>query len=307
VKVFAVVVNWNGGEHNRRCLESLLAEGLEAGRIVFVDNGSTDGSREAVEARFPGVVLLANRANEGFGHGANRGIEAALAAGADAVLLVNNDVTFAQGTVAALSARLVARPELGVVGPRVLYASQPDRVWAAGGTLTHRQNLSTLRGHGAPDGPEFRRRIDVDYVAGCAMLVRREVFAAIGLFDGAYFAYHEDLDFCITAKRAGFAVECDGESSAWHDAHASTGGGYSPRRKYMMAVNTLWFLRRHGSARGWFGFVVFDVLPLPALLVVGCCNGRWRGALAKALGTWHGLLGRRVEGAAIESGAHRLW
>ena len=307
MKVYAVVVNWNGGEHNRRCLESLLDQGLAQNRLVFVDNGSTDGSREEVGARFPGVVLLANRNNEGFGHGANRGVEAALAAGAEAVLLVNNDVTFPPGTVAALLARLVARPGLGVVGPRVLYASQPGRVWAAGGTLTYRQNLSTLRGHGEPDGPLYRQRVDVDYVAGCAMLVRAEVFAAIGLFDGAYFAYHEDLDFCISAKRAGFAVECDGESSAWHDAHASTGGGYSPRRKYMMAVNTLWFLRRHGSARGWFGFVAFDVLPLPALVVLGVVNGRWRGALAKALGTWHGLLGRRVEGHAIESGSHRLW
>lgn len=307
MKAFAVVVNWNGGDHNLRCLESLLAQDLRDSRIVFVDNGSTDGSLARVRNAHPGVVVVANARNEGFGHGANRGIERALALGADAVLLVNNDLSLPPGTLAALLERFAARPELGIVGPRILHARRPDVVWAAGGWLVHRQNLSTLRGHGQPDGEEFQRRVDVDYVAGAAMLVRREVFERVGLLDGAYFAYHEDLDFCISAKEAGFAVECDGTQSALHDAHASTGGGYSPRRKYMMAVNSVWFLRRHGTWRAWSRFALFDVLTLPPLVAAGLATGRWRGALAKALGTWHGLCGRRVDPAMVEPGATRLW
>lgn len=307
MNAFAVVVNWNGGDHNLRCIASLLEQPLPAERIVFVDNGSTDGSLEAVRARHPGLVCVANARNEGFGAGANRGIEVALERGADAVLLVNNDLVLPPGTLSRLLARFAARPELGIVGPRILLASRPDTVWAAGGLLSHRQNLSTLRGHGRPDGEEFRRRVDVDYVAGAAMLVRRAVFERIGLLDGAYFAYHEDLDFCISAKEAGFAVECDGHEVAYHDAHASTGGGYSPRRKYMMAVNSVWFLRRHGTWREWARFALFDVATLPPLVAIGLATGRWRGALAKALGTWHGLLGRRVDPASIEPGASRLW
>jgi len=302
-----VVVNWNGGDHNRACIASLLAQGLQPSQILFVDNASSDGSRERVAAEHPGVPILANTSNTGFGHGSNLGIERALGEGAHAVFLVNNDVVLPPGTLEGLSARFAVRAELGIVGPRILYARDPARVWAAGGTLTFRQNLSTLRGHGAPDGPRFRERVDVDYVAGCAMLVRRAVFERIGLLDGRYFAYHEDLDFCITARAAGFAVECDGTLAALHDAHASTGGGYSPRRKYMMGVNSVWFLRRHGTPLRWARFVAFDVLPLPLLVVGGLVSGRWRGALAKALGTWHGALGRRVDAAAIEAGASRLW
>ena len=72
-KAIAVVVNWNGGEQNLECLESLVRQGLSSAEIVFVDNGSTDGSREAVERRFPGLVLVRNRENLWFGEGANQG------------------------------------------------------------------------------------------------------------------------------------------------------------------------------------------------------------------------------------------
>jgi hypothetical protein len=68
----------------------------------------------------------------------------------------------------------------------------------------------------------------------------------------------------------------------------------------MMAVNTIWFLRRHGSARAWLSFLVFDVLTLPPLLLLGLFDGRLPGALAKARGTWDGLRGRRVTTARLE-------
>lgn len=305
--VFAVVVNWNGGEQNLTCVANLLAEGLKPEQVLFVDNASTDGSRERVQAAFDGLVLIAESTNTGFGEGANRGIQRALDQAARAVILVNNDIVFEDGVLAELIRELDRDPQLGIVGPRVLLAREPGTVWAAGGTLNHRQNLSTLIGHHAPDSPEFRVRRKVDYVAGCAMAVRREVFEKIGLLDAAYFAYHEDLDFCISAKRAGFGVVCLGEFAALHDAHHSTGGGYNPRRKYMMGVNTVWFLRKHGGPVAWARFAVFDVLSLAPLLVFESFRGRASGVLAKALGTWDGLRGRRVEASVLEPGATRLW
>ena len=88
----AVVVNWNGGvEDNRRCLASLEAQGLRRSRIVLVDNASEDGSREAIDAEFPGLVRIDNDANLGFGEAANQGARRALDEGAEAVVFVNND------------------------------------------------------------------------------------------------------------------------------------------------------------------------------------------------------------------------
>ncbi len=306
--VWAVVINWNGGaEDNLACIASLLAAGFEEARIVFVDNASSDGSREAAQARHPRLARIENDTNEGFGGGANRGAQLALEAGASAVLFVNNDVTLAPDCLELLLAAQGAGPELGVLGPRVLDARDPSRLWCAGGMLTWRQNLSTLLGHGQPDGPAWRALRRVDYVAGCAMLVSAEVFAAIGFFEADWFAYGEDVDFCWRAGRAGFGVATVGEASCVHAPSSATGGGYNPRRKYMQGVNSVWFLRKWGGTREWARFFAYDVLTLPPLLLAGAFRGRARAVLAKAWGIASGLAGGRVSAARLEPGGTWLW
>jgi GT2 family glycosyltransferase len=181
----------------------------------------------------------------------------------------------------------------------VLYKERPDVVWAAGGRLTFRQNLSTLIGHRERDAPRFRETRPVDYVIGAVMLVKREVFDAIGLLDGSFFAYHEDLDFCVRASYEGFGVACVGEAAAHHAAGHSTGGGYSTRRKYMIGVNTVWFLRRHGTPSRWARFLLFDVLSLPFVFLVGLFRGRGRAVLAKGRGILDGVRGIRVTEASV--------
>jgi GT2 family glycosyltransferase len=306
VRTIAVVVNWNGGAENLRCLESLAEQGAALEGVIFVDNASSDGSCEAVERRFPAVEVLRNAQNLGYGGGNNRGIARALERGAEAVLVVNNDLTFEPGCLAALQRALASDPTLGVVGPRVLTRGSPT-IWAAGGVLTWRQNLTTLRGFGERDGPEFRRELDVDYLPGCALLVRREVFEKVGVFDDAYFAYTEDVDFGLRASRAGLRSRCIGGVAAYHAPSTSTGGGYNPRRKYMMAVNSIWFLRRYAGTREWLRFLLYDVCTLPFVLVDGLCRGYGKAALAKALGLLDGLRGKRITGAVVQPGAHWLW
>jgi hypothetical protein len=306
-RTFAVVVNWNGGEQNVECLDSLLAQGLAPSEIVFVDNGSVDGSADEIARRFPGVLLLRNRENLGFGEGANQGGREALARGAGHVFFVNNDVRLPAGSLDLLVRALAEKTDVGIVGPRVLYKSEPGRVWCAGGMLTWKENLSTLLGHRQLDGPEWRASRDVDYVAGCALLVRREVLEKVGMFDAKYFAYMEDVDLCLRAKRAGFGVRLVGDAAAYHASSSATGGGYNPRRKYMMGVNSIWFLKRHARAREWVRFLAYDVLTLPFLWVAGLFRGQAKAVVGKALGIFDGLRGKRVTSASIEEGAGWLW
>lgn len=306
MQTFCVVVNWNGGEENLECLASLSAEGVAPGRIVFVDNGSTDGSLARVKDAYPDLVFVEHDVNLGFGGGSNAGARAALEGGAEAVFFVNNDVTLDAGTLARLE-RELEREGVGIVGPRVVFKDDPGRLWAAGGTLTWRQNLSSLDGNGAADGPRFRTVRDVDYVPGCALLASRETLEVAGLFDDAYFAYMEDVDLCLTAREHGLRSVMVGEVRARHGASRATGGGYSARRKYMNGVNSVRFLRRHGGPLQWLSFLVFDVASLPIVLLFGLVRGTARAALAKGLGIWHGLLGRRVTAERIESGATWLW
>lgn len=299
-QVFAVVVNWNGGEGNLTTIRSLLDQGVPQRSVVFVDNGSRDGSRERVREAFPDLLTIDNEENIGFGHAVNQGIRLALDEGAELVFLSNNDIEFPPGTLRHLQRVLEQRPDLGVVGPRIVYRDAPGVVWAAGGTLSFRQNLTTLIGHRREDRPDFQRTVEVDFVPGCALLVRREVIERAGMMEGDYFAYLEDVDFCVRACQSGFGVACVGEALALHSPHSSTGGGYNPRRKYMMAVNAIWFLRRHGTPRRWLQFIAFDVLTLPALFLAGLFNGRSRSVLAKLVGTLDGLRGRHVTSQVLE-------
>ncbi len=300
MRIAAVVVNWNGGDENLACIRSLLDEGLAPEWIYFVDNGSVDGSLERVREEHPDLTFILNDENLGYGDGNNIAVDAALDRGADLFLLVNNDAVLGTGCVARLLESLERDPQLGVVGPRVLYTERPDVVWAAGGKLTFRQNLSTLIGHGEKDGPRFRETRTVDYVIGAVMLVRREVFERIGLLDGTFFAYHEDLDFCLRASYEGFGVACIGEAAAQHAAGHSTGGGYNARRKYMVGVNTVWFLRRHGTPSRWARFFLFDVLSLPLVWAVGLFRGRAGAVVAKGRGILDGCRGIRVTSATVE-------
>jgi len=305
--VWVVIVNFDGGEANLRAVASVFLQGVPPEHVVFVDNGSTDGSFEAVRAAHPRVVALANGANRGFGEASNRGLAHALEAGAAAVLLLNNDAVLERDCLDRLVATLAADPHVGVCGPLVLAGLSGSRVWAAGGRMTWRTNLSQLVGHGRDVTAADREECDVDYVPGCSMLIRRELVEAQGALDAELFAYHEDVDFCLRARAGGWRVRHVGSALCRHDAHHTTGGGYNPRRKYMMAVNSVWFLRRHGNAARWTGWLVFDVLPVPLLALAGIGNGRWRGALAKSLGHWHGLLGRRVRAEYLRPGASPLW
>ena len=305
--VAAVVANWNGGAENLECVASLIADGIAPADVVFVDNGSGDGSLELVERRFPAITRIANRENAGFGEASNQGARAALERGADAVFFVNNDVVLPRGTLERLVRALESDADLGIVGPRVLYKNDPSRVWCAGGMLTWRQNLSTLLGHKELDGPRWRENRAVDYVAGCALLARRSVLERIGFFDAQYFAYMEDVDFCLRAKEAGFGVRLIGDAHALHSASTATGGGYNPRRKYMMGVNSIWFLKRHAHAAQWMRFIAYDVLSLPFLWLTGLFVGRSRSVLAKAVGIVDGLRGKRVTAESIREGAGWLW
>lgn len=303
----AVVVNWNGGEQNLACIGSLYAQGPELGLIVLVDNGSHDGSCELVERHFPQVRVLRHGANLGFGAGSNAGLEQAFAAGAETVLFFNNDATLPAGTLRTLLDALERLPAAGLVGPRVLYADDPGRVWSAGGAVTWRQNLTRLVGHGKRDGPRYRSTREVDFLAGCVLLVRAATLRDVGGFDAELFAYNEDVDLALRARAAGHGSWLVGEASALHAPSSSTGGGYNARRKYMMGVNSVWLLRRWGRARHWVSFLLFDVGSLPFAALLELSRGRARSVYAKALGIWDGLRGRRVTAERLVPGATWLW
>ena len=150
-QVCAVVLNWNRREDTLACVASLLQSSYEPLRVLVCDNGSTDDTPAAVKSRFPSAEVLELGRNLGFAAGMNAGIRHALAAGAEQVLLLNNDTIVDQLMVERLVAQTVG--DIGLAAPLIFYAGQPDLIWSAGGlssrwTLeqTHTSSRSTRSG-----------------------------------------------------------------------------------------------------------------------------------------------------------------
>ncbi len=295
MRVVAVVVHWRGLDDTRRCVASLRSARTPL-PVVLVDNGSGDPGLAALAAADPGVTLLAAPENRGFSVGCNDGAWHAIdALGAQALFFLNNDARVEPTFLAPLVAELGRSPGAGAVAPAVLFEDDPTRVWCAGGRLRLRENVSELIGFGMPASglPSSPRRCD--YLPGCAMLVRTELFRGLRGFDPDYFAYMEDVDFGLRAGAQGAECWVVPESRAYHRPSSSTGGGYSRARKYANALNSVRFLRRHGSPARWLAFLVFDVLGLPVAWLREVLRGGDPSAVgAKARGLWSGIRGGRV-------------
>jgi N-acetylglucosaminyl-diphospho-decaprenol L-rhamnosyltransferase len=213
------IVNYNTAPLLRRCLTSVLAD--TTGPVVVVDNSSPDDSAELVRREFPGVRLLAEEDNRGYGAAAN------LAIGeldTRYVLLLNADTQLTPGTVGALAAYLDARPRVAMAGPRIVsvdgvHEPSARRFPTPMVLLLRESSIHRLLGGGR--GKEWRPR-SVDWVLGAALAVRREAFHVVGGFDEAYFLYQEEVDLCHRLRAAGWEIHYAPVATVVHLGGAST-------------------------------------------------------------------------------------
>jgi hypothetical protein len=219
MRTVAVIPNWNGAGRLSRCLASVRAQRGAEYEVVVVDNASTDGSDRAAAAMGARVICLAE--NRGFAAAVNRGIAESES---EFVAAVNNDVVLHPDWLATLARALDSHPDCGMASGRVFMANQPGVLDGAGDGLC--LGLAAARlGHGLPDGPAYQQEREVLAVSGTAALFRRRVFARVGGFEEAFFAYLEDVELCLRAQLAGFRARYIPEALAWHQGSASTGGG----------------------------------------------------------------------------------
>lgn len=206
-----VTVTYSAGDTLATMLNSLASATSRQVAVVVSDNGSDDGSLELADRR-PGVRVLHNGANLGFGAGANVGVKA-LPRNADPVIIVNPDVVFGPGSIDALIDALARHPRAGAVGP--LITTEDGVIYPSARQLP---SIATGIGHAVlgwfwPENPWTRAyRCDhsgpaerqAGWLSGSCLLVRRAAFDQINGFDPAYFMYFEDVDLGDRLSRAGW-------------------------------------------------------------------------------------------------------
>jgi GT2 family glycosyltransferase len=238
------VLNYRTADDTLLAVRSLLASRSSIEDVVVVDNDPS-GTCDAVLADVRDqIVYLPLGRNLGFSGGVNTGIAAARSRGATEILLVNSDVIVPPDCLAELRHALASAPAAGIAAPVVMRRSEPDRVASLG--MSYRAATGRMRhagvGHRLPDQVLPVAEI-VDGASGCVMLVKTEVFDAVGMFDEEYFFGFEDLDLCLRAARAGHTTVLAGRAVVYHEGGRSI-GARSAERLYFAARNHLRLARR---------------------------------------------------------------
>ena len=285
--VAAIVLNYNGRDLTLQTIASLERLTHEDLEIVVVDNGSSDGSREAVQAAFPEVTALRVEVNRGISVGLNAGITYAMERGFDYLLILNNDIEADPRLVTELLAVAERDPSIGCVGPKTYYYADRHRLWSAGGLIRFREAVTRERGMGDLDAGQYERDQEMDYINGCAMLVPRRVVEAIGLWDPIYTVGVEDADWCLRMRRAGFGCWYAHRAVLWHMVSPTT-GGYKPTRTFNTGRNTAIFVRRFASPLQRLTFWLCLVATIPAAFLRELPRGNQAAALAKLRGVLAG-------------------
>ncbi len=237
---YAVIVNWNGREILQKCLNSFFVNTAASEcNVVVVDNGSTDGSVEMLQAFFPQVKILKNIHNAGFSKANNQGIRFALENGAKHILLLNNDIEITDGKwLKEFSDVLESDTKIGIVGCKLLYLD---------GTIQHAGGIISLRvpyhrGEGEKDTGQYNRVEFIDYVTGAALMIKSAVVGSIGFLDECFTpVFFEDTDWCVRATLYGYKVVYTPKPTLIHHCGASSSKLGSETKRFYARKNHIRF------------------------------------------------------------------
>jgi GT2 family glycosyltransferase len=256
--VCAVVLSWNGREDTLSCLESLLAQDYPRLEILLIDNASQDDTVTAVRQRFPDLEFLVNESNLLYAGGMNVGLARARDGRFDYVLLLNNDIVLQQDMISELVRLAEMDGRIAAVGPKIYYHAQPQRLWFAGGVLSLWRGWPSHRGLRREDRGQYDEATEVDYLTGCAMLMRTARVDDVGFLDPSFAMYAEDADWCFRARARGYRLMFAPRARMWHKVSASAGARslFKLRRRFRSQMQ---FLRRHARWYHWLTIPLFTI------------------------------------------------
>lgn len=279
-RVTVVVVTFD----SRHCLDAQLPLLRACPHVIVVDNGSADGTPEAVRLALPHATLIALNRNLGFGAANNLALAQVATKFA---LLLNPDCSLNIQGLCALVARAQTFPDAAIVAPQLINAEGQCEI-------NYRWPLTSWRSR----GPGAEAVTCVGFVCGAAMLLRTQAIRQIGGFDERFFLYYEDDDLCLRVRQAGQTILIDPEIRAKHRSRGSVQGPRVLRaewlRGYHHTRSKLLFFEKHTglqaaqSLRRRVLLAALVGLPLRLLLPVPKHVARWLGRCTAAIVWKHG-------------------
>lgn len=230
VKLSVIIPNWNGKDMLKTCLASLKKQTFKDFEVVVVDNGSIDGSVNYIEKFFPEVKLVKLPKNTGFAPAVNLGIKICVG---EMIMLLNNDTEVDKDCLKLLVNTATVKKEVGFIAAKILNFKNRNIIDSAGDYIDavgHSDNI----GRGEKDGEKFSKPGFIFLATGGGTLFKREVFEKIGFFDHDFFAYMEDVDFCLRAQLRGIKGWYEPKAKIYHihKATSSRNPGFTEYLQY---------------------------------------------------------------------------
>ena len=299
-----IIVNWHSADFVRKCLETLFVRARDlAFEVLVVDNASFDGCATIVENEYPVVKFIQCSTNLGFAKANNRG---ASEAKGRHLLFLNPDTEIVGDALYRMSSFLDANPQAAIVGCRLLNSDlslQTSCVQAFPSIVNQALDSEFLR-RTFPKLPLWGTRAfltngasDVEVIAGACLMIRSDVFKAIGEFSSNYFMYAEDVDLCFKAREAGYRNYYLGDCCVVHHGGRST--EKKPENNFtsiMMRESLLEFMRtRRGKlyAAAYHLSIILTALARLSLLTAAVpftLSRQNRAALLVAVAKWARVL-----------------
>jgi len=245
-KVYIIILNWNGWRDTVECVESCLRVTYPNYKILIVDNGSTDESVKELKARFPQVQMLCLPENRYYAGGNNVGIRHALAAGAEYIMLLNNDTVVHPDFLNSLVAIMEEYPTLAAVGGTLYHDRNFNIIQNTGGHIDFKTGKVFTIGNGEEDIGQYQQKREVDFICGAAILIRANLIEKIGFLDESFMLYGEESDWCLRAKKRGYRSLFVPNSKVFHKGAVSS-ASLKHIAMYFNVRNKIWLINRHGN------------------------------------------------------------
>lgn len=283
--VISVILNTNRRDDTLECLDSLRRNSYLNHKIIVLDNHSTDGSVESIRTAHSHVQIVELEQNLGYAGNNNIGIEIAMQQGAEWVFVLNEDIILDGECLAKLVEVGESDPQIGILGPLVYHHDEPNVIQSAGGLLGKYWESVHL-GMNELDEGQFKTPRAMEWISGCAILVRRDVIEQAGMLDGSYFIYWEETEWCIRARRAGWKIVHVPQAKLWHKG-VKREYQPGPHVTYYFTRNRLITLAKHNAP---ISVWIYTFVQIVRTLVSWTVRPRWRYKREHRNAMWRGLV-----------------
>lgn len=257
--VYIILVNYNGYKDTTECVNSLKKINYSNYKIIIVDNASFDNSVEILKKKLSDCKIIESKKNLGFAGGNNLGIKYALGNKADYILLLNNDTLVESNFLNNMINSFNVDNRIGLVGCKIMYYTQKNIIWYGGGYIDWFRFIGAHYGMKQIDKGQCNVEKEIDFMTGCCMLIKREVFEKIRLLTEDYFMYFEDVDFCVKVKDAGYKIWYNPKAIIYHKVGLSSGGEESAFSIKWCTRNRLVFMNKYKVKVTRFSFILSKV------------------------------------------------